>query len=65
MLSITRGALAIVANDAPAMTASALDLLARPRQTNSAGRACVLEHYNWDTNLKRMEGFLLSDGGIQ
>jgi len=59
------GALAIVANDAKAMIARALELLARPRQTNSAGRECVLEHYNWDTNLKSMEGFLLSDGGIQ
>ncbi len=59
------GVLAIVANDAHAMTAAALELLARPRQTNGAGRECVVEHYNWDTNLKRMEGFLLSDGGAQ
>ncbi len=59
------GVLAIVADDAQAMTAAALELLARPRQTNSAGRECVFGHYNWDTNLKRMERFLLSDGGIQ
>lgn len=57
------GVLSIIANDAKAMAASALALLARPRQTNSAGRACVLEHYNWDTNLRRMEAFLISDGG--
>ncbi len=58
------GVLAIVANSAQAMAAAALEVLALPRQTNSAGRACVLEHYNWDTNLKRMEGFLVSDGGL-
>jgi polysaccharide biosynthesis protein PslH len=57
------GVLSIVANDAKAMAASALALLAKPRQTNSAGRACVLEYYNWDTNLRRMEVFLISDGG--
>ena len=51
------GVLSIVANDAETMTAAALEILARPRQTNSAGRACVLEHYNWDTNLRRMEAF--------
>ncbi len=59
------GALAIVANDARTMIAAALEILAHPRQTNSAGRACVLEHYNWDTNLRRMEGFLVSDGENQ
>jgi sugar transferase (PEP-CTERM/EpsH1 system associated) len=59
------GVLSIVANDAETMTAAALEILARPRQTNSAGRACVLEHYNWDTNLRRMEGFLVSDGESQ
>jgi glycosyltransferase involved in cell wall biosynthesis len=58
------GVLSIVANDGKAMAASALALLARPRQTNSAGRACVLEHYNWDTNLRRMEAFLISNGGV-
>ncbi len=57
--------LSIVANDPAAMTAAALELLAVPRQINTAGRACVLEHYNWDTNLRRMEGFLISDEGVQ
>ncbi len=56
------GVLSMVANDASAMTAAALDILSQPRQTNSVGRACVLEHYNWDTNLRRMEEFLLSEG---
>jgi len=59
------GVLAIVADDVQSMIARALDLLAQPRQTNSAGRECVLQHYNWDTNLKRMEEFLLTDGGPQ
>jgi glycosyltransferase involved in cell wall biosynthesis len=56
------GVLSIVANDAKVMAEAALELLARPRQINSAGRACVLEHYNWDTNLRRMEDFLIGDG---
>jgi hypothetical protein len=47
------------------MKAAALEVLARPRQFNSAGRACVLEHYDWDTNLKRMEAFLIRDGSDQ
>lgn len=58
------GVLSMVANDASAMTAAALDILSQPRQTNSVGRACVLEHYNWDTNLRRMEEFLLSERGV-
>ena len=57
--------LSIAANDPAAMIAAALELLAAPRQINTAGRACVLEHYNWDTNLRRMEGFLIGDEGVQ
>lgn len=52
------GVLSFVADDADTMVAVALGLLAQPKQQNVAGRACVLEHYNWDTNLRRMEGFL-------
>lgn len=59
------GVLSIAANDAQAMSEAALELLAHPRQLNSAGRACVLEHYNWDTNLRRMEGFLVNDGSVR
>lgn len=55
------GVLAMAANEPAAMIAAALQLLEQPRQVNSAGRACVLEHYNWDTNLRRMEGFLTGD----
>jgi sugar transferase (PEP-CTERM/EpsH1 system associated) len=58
------GVLATVANDANAMIAAALVLLAQQRQTNAAGRACVLEHYNWDTNLRRMERFLTNDESV-
>ncbi|MEZ5503656.1 MAG: TIGR03087 family PEP-CTERM/XrtA system glycosyltransferase [Halioglobus sp.] len=57
------GVLVTVADDAEAMVAAAVGILASPRQINSAGRACVLEHYNWDTNLKRMETYLISDEG--
>jgi sugar transferase (PEP-CTERM/EpsH1 system associated) len=59
------GVLSVVANDANEMVSEALKILAGPRQTNSAGRECVLQHYNWDTNLRRMEEFLLGDGGVQ
>ena len=59
------GVLATVANDADAMISAAVALLAVPRQANTAGRACVLEHYNWDTNLRRMERFLTNDESVQ
>jgi sugar transferase (PEP-CTERM/EpsH1 system associated) len=58
------GVLSYVANTADDMSRLALEILSRPRQVNSAGRACVLEHYNWDTNLKHMETFLLSGKGL-
>jgi sugar transferase (PEP-CTERM/EpsH1 system associated) len=59
------GVLATVANDADAMGSAAVALLAQPRQVNTAGRACVLEHYNWDTNLRRMERFLTNDESVR
>lgn len=55
------GVASSVASSAEEMASAALEVLAAPRQVNSAGRACVLEHYNWDTNLRRMESFLLSE----
>lgn len=51
-----------VADTPEAMIASALKILGQPRQHDSAGRDCVLQHYNWDTNLRHMEGFLLGEG---
>ncbi len=55
------GLLSFVADDPAAMSAEAIHLLSHERQRNAAGRACVIEHYNWDTNLRRMERFLLPD----
>jgi len=55
------GVLFRVANDPEEMIRVVLEVLAAPRQVNSAGRACVLEHYNWDTNLRRMESYLFSE----
>ena len=59
------GVLSTVANDADTMVSASLEILAQPRQTNTVGRQCVLEHYNWDTNLRRMERFLISEEGVQ
>jgi len=53
-----------VANNAEEMTAAVLEVLAAPRQINSAGRACVLQHYNWDTNLRKMESYLLAGESV-
>lgn len=50
-----------VTEDPAQMADQALSILSRPRRYNVAGRACVLEHYNWDTNLRRMEAYLLRD----
>lgn len=57
-------ALSIVANDPQAMAREAVQLLSGDRQRNTAGRVCMMEHYNWDTNLRRMERFLLPDAEI-
>ncbi len=48
--------------DATSMIVAAQQLLAAPKQRNTAGRQCVLEHYNWDSNLREMERFLLGKG---
>jgi len=58
------GVLSYVANTADEMSRLALDILSRPRQANTAGRICVQEHYNWDTNLRRMESFLLREEDV-
>jgi sugar transferase (PEP-CTERM/EpsH1 system associated) len=58
------GVLSVVANEAQAMIAATLELLDSPRQCNAAGRDCVLEYYNWDANLKRLEGFLISEEAV-
>jgi sugar transferase (PEP-CTERM/EpsH1 system associated) len=56
------GVIAYVADAPHDMIDKALEILGRPRQVNEAGRECVLEHYNWDTNLRSMERYLLGQG---
>ena len=52
----------LVADDELTMVQGALALLSADiKQDVTKGRACVLEHYNWDTNLRRIEN-LLVDG---
>ncbi|MCB1842286.1 MAG: TIGR03087 family PEP-CTERM/XrtA system glycosyltransferase [Halioglobus sp.] len=55
------GSMSIIARDADEMARAAVELLSSERQTNAAGRECVMQHYDWDTNLKRMERFLLPE----
>ncbi|MFT4517637.1 MAG: sugar transferase (PEP-CTERM/EpsH1 system associated) [Halioglobus sp.] len=55
------GVMATVADDGSSMAEAALKILSEPRRMNTAGRECVVEHYNWDTNLKRMEAFLMKE----
>ncbi len=55
--------MSVVADAPDAMIEGALDILSQPRRYNRAGRACVVEHYNWDTNLRRMEQFLTREAG--
>lgn len=56
------GVNARVADEPQEMVTQALAILSQERQYDRAGRECVLAHYNWDTNLKRMESFLTRDG---
>jgi len=58
------GALTYIADTPEQMIAAGRELLAKPRQLNEAGRACVLEHYNWDTNLRSLERYLLDQGEV-
>jgi len=52
----------VIAETVEEMVAGAIELLAHLDENNlSAARNCVLEHYNWDTNLKRVDA-LLVDG---
>lgn len=53
---------ALVADDEQSMVNGAVELLSgRINQDVKVGRSCVLEHYNWDTNLRKIE-LLLKDG---
>jgi len=54
------GFVPLVADDEMAMIQGALNLLTgQEKQDIKAGRACVLEYYNWDTNLQTIETLLL------
>jgi len=51
----------LVADDEAQMIEGALALLSGTvKQDVSFGRNCVLEHYNWDTNLRRIEELLIN-----
>lgn len=54
--------LAYIADDVDGLIKKMVELLALPRQMNQAGRQCVLDHYNWDANLRKMELFMVKDG---
>jgi len=52
----------VIADDEESLIKGAIDLLSGSiKQDVEVGRACVLQHYNWDTNLRRIE-LLLKDG---
>ena len=52
----------LVADDEKTLAEGAIAILSGAiKQDEKAGRVCVLEHYNWDTNLRRIE-LLLTDG---
>jgi len=56
------GFIPLVADDELSMAKGAVDILSgKIKQDVKVGRTCVLEHYNWDTNLRRIE-LLLKDG---
>lgn len=58
------GVLNVVADTPADMLEQAGRILREPRQRNSAGRDCVLTHYNWDTNLRQMESYLLGEEAV-
>ena len=43
---------------------AAVALLQKPRQIDQAARQCVLERYDWESNLQRI-GRLLESGEIE
>ena len=54
----------IVSDDAGVLATAAAGLLSRQRQRDAAARECVLQRYNWDSNLQRIER-LLETGRIE
>jgi glycosyltransferase involved in cell wall biosynthesis len=47
-----------IADDEQSLFEAAVKTLERPEENHGAGRACILENYNWDTNLKEIEKLL-------
>jgi len=59
---LTTGFTPLVADDELSLVDGAIAILSGDIEQNvKVGRDCVLEHYNWDTNLRRIE-LLLKDG---
>ncbi len=52
-----------VTDDADALAAGAIDILEAPPRSDAAARACILEHYDWQANLRRLEHWLLPHDG--
>ena len=53
-----------ISEDADTLVEAAVGLLSQPRTVAPAGRECVLQRYNWDANLQRIER-LLESGRIE
>ncbi len=53
-----------VSEDAEVLADAAIELLSQARRADAAGRECVLQRYNWDANLQRIER-LLETGRIE
>ena len=53
-----------ISEDADTLVEAAVGLLSQPPTVAPAGRECVLQRYNWDANLQRIER-LLESGRIE
>jgi sugar transferase (PEP-CTERM/EpsH1 system associated) len=53
-----------ISEDADTLIEAAIELLSQDRTVAAAGRECVLQRYNWDANLQRIER-LLESGRIE
>lgn len=47
-----------IADDEQSLIDAVIKTLEQPEEAQRAGRACILENYNWDTNLKEIEKLL-------
>lgn len=53
-----------VSEDPDVLEDAAVELLTQARKADTAGRECVLQRYNWDSNLQRIER-LLETGQVE